>query len=75
MDKKQQQQANTGTFLDFQASTKYFFDTAQQCFEHCVGDFSSKSLSAQEKECTKTCFAKQMTIFGSLVQNISNQNA
>ena len=42
--------------------------------EHCVGDFSSKSLSAQEKECTKTCFAKQMTIFGSLVQNISKQN-
>ena len=72
MDKKQQ--ANTGSFLDFQASTKYFFDTAQQCFEHCVADFSSKSLSTQEKECTKACFAKQMTIFGSLVQNISNQN-
>ena len=47
MDKqKQGQQANTANFLDFQASTKYFFDTAQQCFEHCVGDFQSKTLSA-----------------------------
>jgi hypothetical protein len=72
---KQKQQGNTATFLDFQASTKYFFDTAQQCFEHCVGDFQSKTLSAQEKECTKACFTKQMTIFGSLVQNISKTSS
>ena len=69
MDKKQSQGA--GNFIDFQASTKYFFDTAQQCFDHCVADFSSKSLSAQEKECTKACFTKQMTIYGSLVSQIS----
>jgi hypothetical protein len=27
-------------------------------------------MTTQEKECTKACFTKQMTIFGSLVQNI-----
>jgi Tim10/DDP family zinc finger len=70
MDKKGQA-PNAGNFIDFQASTKYFFDTAQQCFEHCVTDFTSKSMSAAEKECTKACFSKQMTIYGSLVANIS----
>jgi hypothetical protein len=72
MDKKQ---ANSGTVIDFQSQTKYFFDTAQQCFDHCVGDFSSKNMSVQEKECTKACFTKQMTIFGSLVQNITKNSA
>jgi hypothetical protein len=74
MDKQNRQPAGAagaGNFLDFQASTKYFFDTAQQCFDHCITDFQSKNLSTQEKECTKSCFTKQMTIFGSLVQNIS----
>lgn len=71
MDKKGQQTVNTSNFIDFQASTKYFFDTAQQCFDHCVSDFSAKSLTTGEKECTKACFTKQMTIYGSLIQNIS----
>jgi hypothetical protein len=70
MDK--QKAGGAGGFIDFQASTKYFFDTAQQCFDHCVSDFSSKNMSAQEKECTKSCFTKQMTIYGSLVQNMAN---
>ena len=74
MDKQASQAPSAGNFIDFQASTKYFFDTAQQCFDHCVIDFQSKNLSAQEKECTKACFTKQMTIFGSLVQNISKVN-
>lgn len=75
MDKKGSSgKANTGNFIDFQASTKYFFDTAQTCFEHCVTDFSSKSMSASEKECTKACFTKQMTIYGSLVANIAKVN-
>jgi hypothetical protein len=39
-----------------------------------VSDFSSKNMSAQEKECTKGCFTKQMTIFGSLVQNIQKNS-
>jgi len=72
MDKKQ---AGPSNFIDFQSSTKYFFDTAQQCFDHCVQDFQSKSLSPQEKECTKACFTKQMSIYGSLVANISHANA
>ena len=66
---------NSGTFIDFQSQTKYFFDTAQQCFDHCVSDFGSKNMSAAEKECTKGCFTKQMTIFGSLVQNIQKNSA
>jgi hypothetical protein len=72
MDKKNAK--DSGSFIDFQSQTKYFFDTAQQCFDHCVGDFSSKNMSVQEKECTKACFTKQMTIFGSLVENISKQS-
>jgi len=71
MSDKQQTASGAGNFIDFQAQTKYFFDTAQQCFDHCVLDFQSKNMSAQEKECTKACFTKQMTIFGSLVANIS----
>ena len=26
-------------FIDFQAKTKYFFDVAQQCFDHCITEF------------------------------------
>lgn len=73
MDKKNAGN-NSGSLIDFQSQTKYFFDTAQQCFDHCVADFTSKNMSAQEKECTKACFTKQMTIFGSLVENISKQS-
>lgn len=75
MEKQQASSGASGNFIDFQASTKYFFDTAQQCFDHCINDFSSKSMSAQEKECTKACFTKQMTIYGSLINNISNTKA
>lgn len=57
--------------VDFQAQTKYFFDTAQQCFDHCITDFQSKALTTQEKECTKSCFVKQMAVYGSLVNNIN----
>eukprot|EP00347_Sterkiella_histriomuscorum_P017700 403348333 len=59
--------------MDFSTQTKYFFDTAQQCFDHCVTDFQTKQLSAQEKECTKSCFVKQMSVFGSLVSTLSSQ--
>jgi hypothetical protein len=37
-------------------------------------DFSSKNLTAQEKECTKACFVKQMSVFASLVQNTTAHN-
>lgn len=57
-------------FLDFQAQTKYFFDIAQQCFDHCVKDFENKDLTGAEKGCTKACFTKQMAVYGSLVQNL-----
>ena len=72
MDKKQ---ASTSNFIDFRASTKYFFDTAQQCFDHCIVDFQSKSMSAQEKECTKACFTKQMIIYGSLIKSFEALDA
>jgi hypothetical protein len=29
----------SNNFIDFQASAKYFFDTAGQCFDHCVKNF------------------------------------
>ena len=31
--------ADSTKFIDFQASAKYFFDTAGQCFDHCVKTF------------------------------------
>ena len=45
-------------FVDFQTTTKYFFDIAQQCFDHCVKDFSNKDLTTAEKDRTQACFAK-----------------
>lgn len=56
MDK--QVTSSSQQFIDFQAQSKYFFDTAQQCFDHCVTDFSSKVLTPQEKDCSKSCFVK-----------------
>ncbi len=32
-------QMESNNFIDFQASAKYFFDTAGQCFDHCVKTF------------------------------------
>ena len=58
-------------FIDFQASTKYFFDTAAQCFTHCVKDFNDKELSTNEKTCVNSCFSKQMVVYGSMVNNLS----
>lgn len=60
--------------VDFQTSTKYFFDTAQQCFDHCIKDFSSKDMNPQEKECTQGCITKQLVVFSSLVQNLNAGN-
>jgi hypothetical protein len=54
--------------LDFQANTKYFFDSAGHCFDHCVKSFDSKELSANEKSCVNACFSKQMIIYGNLLQ-------
>jgi len=56
-------------FIDFQASTKYFFDSAAQCFTHCVKDFNDKELNASERTCVNECFTKQMVVYGSLVNN------
>ena len=63
----------SNNFIDFQASAKYFFDTAGQCFDHCVKNFDSKDLNASEKICVNTCFTKQMVVYGSLVNNLSQQ--
>jgi hypothetical protein len=32
--------------IDFQTQTKYFFETATQCFDICIQDFQGKSLTA-----------------------------
>ena len=63
--------SNLQQSIDFQTQTKYFFDTAQQCFDHCILDFQAKQLTAQEKECTKTCFVKQLSVFSSLVGTLT----
>lgn len=63
--------ADNTKFIDFQASSKYFFDTAGQCFDHCVKQFDSKDLNASEKNCVNACFTKQMVVYGSLVSNLS----
>lgn len=59
-------------FVDFQASTKYFFDTAGQCFDHCIKNFEQKDLTAVEKNCVNTCFTKQMVVYGNLCQNLNS---
>ena len=66
-----EQAGDSAKLIDFQASTKYFFDTASQCFTHCVKDFNDKELSANEKNCVNQCFTKQMVVYGSLVNNLS----
>ena len=47
-------------FIDFQAETKYFFETSSTCFDHCVKSFENKELSLTEKNCVNQCFTKQM---------------
>ena len=59
-------------FLDFQASTRFFFDTSAQCFDHCVKSFQAKELDMNEKECVNSCFTKQMVVYGQLVQAIES---
>ena len=61
-------------FTDFQAKTRFFFDTSEQCFDHCVKSFSSKELDMTEKECVNNCFTKQMVVFGSLCQMIEQRS-
>ena len=65
------QSADNRQFIDFQSSTKYFFDTAQTCFDHCVKSFDAKELNASEKNCVNQCFTKQMVVYGSLQNNLS----
>ena len=62
--------AANARLADFQASTRFFFDTSAQCFDHCVKNFQTKELDMNEKECVNSCFTKQMVVYGSLVQNI-----
>jgi len=58
-------------FLDFQASSKFFFDSASQCFDHCIKSFDAKELSAPEKNCVNQCFTKQMVVYGNFVNDLS----
>jgi hypothetical protein len=60
------QSADNKQFIDFQSSTKYFFDTSATCFDHCIKGFENKELSLTEKNCVNQCFTKQMVVFGSL---------
>lgn len=66
--------ADNSKFIDYQASAKYFFDTASQCFEHCVKGFESKELDAKERNCVNTCFTKQMVVYGSLQNNLASSH-
>ena len=63
--------AENQKFINFQASARYFFDTASQCFDHCVTKFDTKDLDVNEKNCVNNCFTKQMVVYGSLVNNLS----
>ena len=60
-------------FVDFQASTRFFFDASSQCFDHCVKSFKQKELDMNEKECVNSCFTKQMVVYGSLVNDIQSR--
>ena len=67
--------AANNRFIDFQASTRFFFDTSAQCFDHCVTSFQAKELDMNEKECVNNCFTKQMVVYGSLVQSLQSRPA
>ena len=60
-------------FVDFQASTRFFFDTSSACFDHCVKTFNQKELDMNEKECVNSCFTKQMVVYGSMVQSLEQR--
>ena len=49
-------------FVDYQDSTRFFFDQSAQCFDVCVKNFNSQELDMNEKECVNSCFNKQMTV-------------
>lgn len=59
-------------FVDFQATSKYFFETAQYCYNECVRDFKTKDLTIAERDCAKGCVGKQLIIYREMTKKFSN---
>jgi len=52
-----------------------YSNLVQNCFEHCVDDFTSKSLSGKEEGCVMRCVDKFLKGSERLGQRFQEQNA
>lgn len=52
-----------------------YSNMVQKCFDDCVNDFTSKSLTSREEGCVKRCVDKQLKSNERLGQRFQEQNA
>ncbi|KAF1989894.1 mitochondrial import inner membrane translocase subunit tim9 [Aulographum hederae CBS 113979] len=52
-----------------------YSNIVQRCFEDCISDFSSKSLTSREEGCLMRCVDKQLKTGERLAQRFQEENA
>jgi mitochondrial import inner membrane translocase subunit TIM9 len=56
-------------------STQMYSTLVQRCFDHCVNDFTTKSLVSREEGCVMRCVDKYLKSSERLGQRFQEQNA
>eukprot|EP00356_Strombidium_inclinatum_P004747 CAMPEP_0170492736 /NCGR_PEP_ID=MMETSP0208-20121228/12754_1 /TAXON_ID=197538 /ORGANISM="Strombidium inclinatum, Strain S3" /LENGTH=64 /DNA_ID=CAMNT_0010768527 /DNA_START=11 /DNA_END=205 /DNA_ORIENTATION=+ len=52
----------------YYAVADYLHEMQKTCFNNCVVDYQNKDIGAMEKECSKQCIAKHMTIYKDMLK-------
>ena len=55
----------------FVAMSKFYHDAKVKCYTVCVLDFQNDNIGAMEKEWTKACLKKHLTIYRDLTEKFS----
>ncbi|KAH9871276.1 hypothetical protein IAQ61_005455 [Plenodomus lingam] len=58
-----------------QRKSQMYSNLVQQCFDHCVNGFESKSLTSREESCVMRCVDKHMKGSQRLGDRFQEQNA
>lgn len=67
--------AESRASTDEHPSPKMYSNLVQNCFEHCVTGFESKSLTSREESCVMRCVDKHMKGSQRLGDRFQEQNA
>ncbi|ORX99579.1 mitochondrial import inner membrane translocase subunit TIM9, partial [Basidiobolus meristosporus CBS 931.73] len=54
---------------------RLYSSLVQKCFNHCIKDFTTKSLTTKEDTCVNRCIDKFMKHNGRIGQRFAEQNA